>query len=70
MKSLIFKNHISFKFIKRILGWHLKYYLLGRGVPLSAGVYINDVCNYKCLMCNIRMKEHATVYPRKVRKEI
>jgi MoaA/NifB/PqqE/SkfB family radical SAM enzyme len=69
MRSLILKNHISLKFIKRILGWHLKYYLLGRGTPLSAGVYINDVCNYKCLMCNIRMKEHATVYPRKAQEK-
>jgi len=63
MKSLILKKHISLKFIKRVLGWHLNYYFFGRGTPLSAGVYINDVCNYKCLMCNIRMKEHATVYP-------
>ena len=62
MKSLILKKHISYKFIKRILGWHLNYYLFGRGTPLSAGVYINDVCNYKCLMCDIRMKDQATVY--------
>ena len=63
MKSLILKKHISLKFIKRVLGWHLNYYFFGRGTPLSAGVYINDVCNYKCLMCNIRMKEDATTYP-------
>ena len=68
MKSLILKKHISLKFIKRVLGWHLNYYFFGRGTPLSAGVYINDVCNYKCLMCNIRMKDHATIYPYEKQK--
>jgi len=47
-----------------MVGWHLNYYLLGRGTPVSAGVYINDVCNYKCIMCDIRMKDHPIVYPR------
>ena len=41
-----------------MVGWHLKYYFLGRGTPVSAGVYIIDVCNYKCLMCDIRMKDN------------
>ena len=69
MKSLIFKNHINFKFIKRMVGWHLNYYFFGRGTPVSAGVYINDVCNYKCIMCDIRMKDHATVYPREAQEK-
>lgn len=47
-----------------MVAWHLNYYLLGRGTPVSAGVYINDVCNYKCIMCDIRMKDHPVVYPR------
>ena len=64
MKSLIFKKHLNFRFIKRMVGWHLNYYFLGRGTPVSAGVYINDVCNYKCIMCDIRMKDQPIVYPR------
>ena len=43
MKYLILKKHIDLKFIKRMVGWHLKYYFLGRGTPASAGVYIIDV---------------------------
>ena len=64
MKSLILKKRLNFRFIARMLGWHFNYYLLGHGTPVSAGVYINDVCNYKCIMCDIRMKDHPIVYPR------
>jgi MoaA/NifB/PqqE/SkfB family radical SAM enzyme len=51
-----------------MVSWHLNYYFFGRGTPISAGVYINDVCNYKCTMCDIRMKEEPTVYPREVQE--
>ena len=68
MKSLIFKKHLNFKFIARMINWHLKYYFLGHGTPISAGVYINDVCNYKCQMCDIRMKEDPVIYPRKAQE--
>ena len=68
MKSLIFKKHLNFKFIVRMVNWHLKYYLLGRGTPITAGVYINDVCNYHCMMCDIRMKEHPVIYPREAQE--
>lgn len=52
-----------------MVGWHLNYYFFGRGTPVSAGVYINDVCNYKCIMCDIRMKDHAIVYPREAQEK-
>ena len=68
MKSLILKKHLNFKFIVRMVNWHLNYYLLGRGTPIAAGVYINDVCNYRCMMCDIRMKESPTVYPREAQE--
>jgi len=51
-----------------MVGWHLKYYFFGRGTPVSAGVYIVDVCNYKCLMCDIRMKDSPVVYPREAQE--
>lgn len=41
----------------------------GRGTPLSAGVYIIDVCNYKCQMCDIRMKDSWVVYPREAQEK-
>ena len=69
MKYLIFKKHLSPKFIKRMIGWHLKYYFGGRGTPVSAGVYINDVCNYKCIMCDIRMKDSPTIYSREAQEK-
>jgi len=68
MKSLILKKHLSLRFVKRMVGWHLKYYFLGRGTPVSAWVYIIDVCNYKCLMFDIRMKDNPVIYPRKAQE--
>ena len=68
MKSLILKKHLNFKFIIRMVNWHLKYYIFGRGTPVSAGVYINDVCNYHCMMCDIRMKESPIIYPREAQE--
>ena len=68
MKSLIFKKHLNFKFIIRMVNWHLNYYFLGRGTPITAGVYINDVCNYHCIMCDIRMKEKPVIYPREAQE--
>ena len=69
MKNLILKNHLSFSFIKRMINWHWQYYLNGRGTPISAGAYIIDVCNYKCKMCDIRMKDHWTIYPREAQEK-
>lgn len=68
MKKLIFKKHLNYKFIKRMIGWHVRYYLFGRGTPLSAGVYINDVCNYRCAMCDIRMSKEPIIYPREAQE--
>jgi len=68
MKSLILKKHLNFKFIIRMVNWHLNYYFLGRGTPITAGVYINDVCNYHCIMCDIRMKESPVIYPREAQE--
>ena len=68
MKSLIFKKHLNLKFIIRMVTWHLSYYFLGRGTPITAGVYINDICNYHCIMCDIRMKEKPVIYPREAQE--
>jgi len=64
MRKLILKNHLSFSFIKRMIVWHYNYYVMGRGTPISAGVYIIDSCNYRCKMCDIRAKKHPNIYPR------
>ena len=48
--------------------WHFNYYLLGQGTPISAGVYIIDSCNYKCRMCDIRLKDNPAIYPRKIQE--
>jgi MoaA/NifB/PqqE/SkfB family radical SAM enzyme len=66
--SLFLKNHLSLSFIKRMAQWHLNYYLFGRGTPVSAGVYIIDSCNYKCKMCDIRLKDNPTIYPRETQE--
>ena len=49
--------------------WHFNYYLRGLGTPLSAGVYIIDSCNYKCEMCDIRLKEKPVIYPREAQEK-
>lgn len=48
--------------------WHFNYYFLGRGTPVSAGVYIVDSCNYKCKMCDIRLKSNPAIYPRETQE--
>ena len=51
-----------------MIQWHFNYYLLGQGTPISAGVYIIDSCNYKCRMCDIRLKDNPAVYPREIQE--
>ncbi len=64
MKSLIFKDHFNYKFINRIIRWHINYYLFDRGRPISAGAYITDFCNARCIMCNIWKNKKPSTYPR------
>jgi MoaA/NifB/PqqE/SkfB family radical SAM enzyme len=63
MKALIFKEHFNYAFLSRMVRWHINYYLFGRGRPVSAGVYITDVCNSRCIMCNVWKKEKPSTYP-------
>lgn len=68
MLSLLLKNHLNLSFLQRMISWHFNYYFLGRGTPVSAGVYIIDSCNYKCEMCDIRLKDNPAIYPRDVQE--
>jgi len=64
MKSLIFENHFNYKFIKRVIRWHINYYFAGRGRPINAGAYITDVCNARCIMCNVWKRKKPLTCPR------
>jgi sulfatase maturation enzyme AslB (radical SAM superfamily) len=64
MVRLILKNHLTPGFVARMLAWHARYYVTGRGAPVSAGVYITNACNCRCVMCNIwRSAGEKAVYP-------
>ncbi len=39
--------------IRRVLKWHINYYLLKKPFPLATGFYITNKCNLHCNMCNI-----------------
>jgi MoaA/NifB/PqqE/SkfB family radical SAM enzyme len=64
MVKLILKSHLNYEFIRRMVKWHVNYYLFGRGKPISAGVYITDACNARCIMCNVWKKKKPSTYPR------
>ncbi len=64
MLKLILQGHTKFKFLSAMLRWHARYYLRGRGWPVSAGVYLTDVCNSRCIMCDIWKNRDKHVYPR------
>lgn len=64
MRKLIFKNHFNYDLIKRMIQWHINYYLFDRGTPVSAGVYITDACNCRCIMCDIWKTKSPSIYPR------
>lgn len=68
MKKLIFKKHLNLGFIKRMIGWHLKFYLFKRGTPINVGAFLTYKCNARCIMCNVwKIKENA-VYPIELMK--
>lgn len=69
LKELILKNHFNLPFIKRMLKWHFSYYIRRRAFPVSAGVYITDNCNSRCIMCNLWKKKSAYVYPLEMQKK-
>lgn len=52
-----------------MIRWHINYYVLGRGRPISAGAYITDACNARCIMCNVWRKKKASIYPRKYQEQ-
>jgi len=68
LKELILKNHLNLPFITRMLKWHFSYYILGRGYPVSAGVYLTDTCNSRCIMCNLWKKKNPYTYPMEEQK--
>ncbi|MBF0625445.1 MAG: radical SAM protein [Magnetococcales bacterium] len=70
MKALIFRSHLDWSFVSRASRWHLRWYLSGRGLPLSAGVYLTSACNCKCVMCDIWMDKgrRPDIYPRQAQE--
>ncbi len=64
MIKLILKNQLNYEFIGRMVKWHAKYYMFGRGTPVSAGVIITEACNSRCIMCNLWKLKKPSVYPR------
>lgn len=64
VRSLILKSHGKRDLVTRVLRWHLRYYLLGQGMPVTAGVYITEACNCHCLMCDIWKRKNPSTYPR------
>jgi MoaA/NifB/PqqE/SkfB family radical SAM enzyme len=64
VKELIFKNHFNVKFAKLMTKWHLNFYLSGKGTPVSAGIYITDACNCRCIMCDLWKTKKPSFYPR------
>jgi MoaA/NifB/PqqE/SkfB family radical SAM enzyme len=64
MKKLIFENHFSLQFTKLMAKWHWNFYLSGKGTPVSAGVYITDACNCRCIMCDLWKTKKPSIYPR------
>jgi len=51
-----------------MIRWHTKYYIFGRGTPVSAGVIITEACNSRCIMCNLWKSKKTSVYPRAAQK--
>lgn len=64
MRKLLLQSHRKRALIARLINWHWRYYGLGRGRPITAGVYITDACNCRCLMCNIWKRKNPATYPR------
>ncbi len=69
MKKLIFNNHISGEFIYSMARWHFMYYLKGKGTPISAGVYLTNNCNCRCIMCNIWQNKDIEIFPIKAQEK-
>lgn len=44
----------------RALRWHLRYYVRGRGFPISAACFVTNRCNLRCRMCNVWKSEPKT----------
>ncbi|HNX69327.1 MAG TPA: radical SAM protein [Candidatus Omnitrophota bacterium] len=68
MLKLILRRESKLKLALSMLRWHAAYYLSGRGFPVSAGVYITDACNSRCLMCDIWKNREKHVYPREAQE--
>ncbi len=53
MRATIFRSKSFLSLIPRAALWHLRYYLRGKGCPLSAACFVTNRCNLRCKMCNI-----------------
>lgn len=52
-KMILNKRGVLLKLASRAARWHLKYYLGGDFFPIACGMYVSNICNFKCRMCNI-----------------
>ncbi len=59
MRSLIFKGHFDAGFVKRMLGWHFRFYVRRIGFPVRAGVYINAPVNLPANLSKFRSRPSA-----------
>ncbi len=71
MKKAIFKSGDTlFPLISKVMQWHFKYYLLKKHSPLSCGIYVTNICNMRCEMCNIWRNPKLNALPMKDYKNI
>ncbi|MFH1905660.1 MAG: radical SAM protein [bacterium] len=52
-KVILGSSHNLGVLIKKVLFWHLNYYLFKNPRPIACGIYITNRCNLRCQMCNI-----------------
>lgn len=69
VKALILKKHFNLGLLRRLAGWHIRYYFRGRGSPVSFGALITNKCNCKCVMCNIWKNQQTTTLSLKAHLE-
>lgn len=63
MKKLLLRPNNKLLFlIWASLRWHIKYYFTKKGFPLACGMYITNMCNLKCRICNVWLEpEKCTI---------
>lgn len=60
---LLIKKKQKLKLFKSLIKWHFNYYFLKKSFPLISVFYLTNICNYKCMMCNIWRNKQKNVIP-------